>query len=98
MPNPASGKWWFRIRCDGTTVKIRALTQDTAPNDSEWSAVGDALSSSNFVNQGGRIGFMPGTGYDMVADSLTVKSDTNADGSGYANDTPTYSPAGNPTL
>ncbi len=102
---------WLRVQNDGTTVTVKAVNAATAPSESTWTSTTACYSSTAFSNVGGLIGIncSQGSGY---VNNFTLKSWDTAtsafdisehwdnfalDGSGYADETPTYDPNGNLT-
>ncbi|MHC4717517.1 MAG: RHS repeat-associated core domain-containing protein, partial [Planctomycetota bacterium] len=73
-----SNTLWARVAHDGTNVTVKCLQDDVdAPTEQEWSAASLCYSTTN-LGSGGHIGFGAGDGY---VDDLTVKSDTDENGS-----------------
>jgi len=63
---------WYRVTCDGTTVKVRAIVDNSdEPNSTEWSNASDCFSSSELDIAGGMIGFVANNAAVSV-DNLSV--------------------------
>ncbi len=75
---------WVRITCDGTSVKVNTLVNNTAaPSESDWSSCTDVALFTGLNMTGGRIGFNCGPQENLgdsvtfnspVIDDLTIKS------------------------
>jgi hypothetical protein len=85
MPSAPSGGggWvWFDIRCDGTTVQVRAIQQTAEPTNAQWDAASVCYESTGFVppegGSGGGLGFV-GSQDDVYLDDFTLHVDTDDD-------------------
>ncbi len=75
---------WVRVTCDGTSVKVNTLVNDTStPSESDWSGCTDVALFTGLNMTGGRMGFNCGPQENLgdsvnvhspVIDDLTIKS------------------------
>ncbi|MFA9478962.1 RHS repeat-associated core domain-containing protein [Phycisphaerales bacterium AB-hyl4] len=110
--NMSSGSThWYRVIRDDNEITILQQASENEPTT--WDPVNDRVyDSSNFTFRGGLIGFSEAGEHLQSVGDLTLKSDTNGDGTydttehiegfavdqdGYAHDDPTHDAAGNLT-
>ncbi len=79
LPASTASDTWWRVTADGTTVRVYAQAATTQPTT--WSDTAHLVAScDNLDMAGGYLGFTGGAGANTI-DDLTIRIDTNADGS-----------------